>query len=175
MSMMRWRIRVVLPHIRGRLLDIGCGLNHLTRSYDGEGIGVDVYQWGDVDLVVQDAVALPFPDGTFDTVTIIAALNHIPNRADALREARRVLRDNGRIIVTMIPPVTAGMWHTLRKPSDADQRERGMKGGEVYGLTAREVRRLFEESGFRLLHEQRFMLGFNRLTVACKTREQTDT
>jgi len=36
----------MLPHIRGRLLDIGCGTNKLVKSYMGEGIGVDVYQWG---------------------------------------------------------------------------------------------------------------------------------
>ena len=47
-----WRTRVVLPHIRGRLLDVGCGLNELVKAYTGEGTGVDVYQWGDVDLVV---------------------------------------------------------------------------------------------------------------------------
>jgi len=76
--LLRWRVRMVLPHIRGRLLDIGCGTNLLVRPYDGEGIGVDVYQWGDVDLVVEDSAKLPFESGEFDTVTIISAINHIP-------------------------------------------------------------------------------------------------
>lgn len=174
MSMMRWRIRVVLPHIRGRLLDVGCGLNHLTRSYEGDGVGVDVHQWGDVDLVVEDSADLPFPDRSFDTVTIIAALNHIPTRADALSEAHRVLKDDGRIIITMIPPLTAKVWHRLRKPWDADQKERGMKEGEVYGLTVLVVRRLLQETGFRISLEQPFMLGLNRLTVAVKAATKTE-
>jgi SAM-dependent methyltransferase len=170
-ALTRWRTRIVLPHIRGRLLDIGCGVNHLTRTYAGEGLGVDVFQWGDVDLVVQDAGALPFPDRSFDSVTIIAALNHIPNRAAVLREAHRVLADDGRLIVTMIRPLTSRVWHALRSPWDTDQRERGMKDGEVFGLTAQEVRGLLKETGFRVSYEHPFMLGLNRLTVAGKTAE----
>jgi len=46
------RICAVLPYITGRLLDIACGTNALVRAYDGQGLGTDVYQWGDVDLIV---------------------------------------------------------------------------------------------------------------------------
>jgi hypothetical protein len=53
--LLNWRIKAVLPHIHGRLLDIGCGTNDLVKSYKGEGVGIDVYQWGDVDLVVDDS------------------------------------------------------------------------------------------------------------------------
>jgi SAM-dependent methyltransferase len=163
-----WRTRVVLPHIRGRLLDIGCGLNELVRTYTGDGVGVDVYQWGEVDLVVEDTADLPFGDGEFDTVAIVAALNHIPNREDALVEACRVLRPGGRIIVTMIAPPVGRMWHLARKPWDADQMERGMKPGEVPGLSRGEVHRLLEQAGFRIKTEERFMLGLNLLTIATK-------
>lgn len=51
--LMEWRIRTVIPHIKGRLLDIGCGTNQLVKTYKGEGVGVDVYQWGYVDLIVE--------------------------------------------------------------------------------------------------------------------------
>jgi ubiquinone/menaquinone biosynthesis C-methylase UbiE len=161
----------VLTHVRGRLLDIGCGTNHLATVYGGEAIGVDVFQWRHVDLVVKDAAHLPFPDGCFDTVAIVAALNHMPNRADVLREAHRVLANDGRLIVTMIPPLVSRVWHALRSPWDRDQRERGMKEGEVYGLAPRAVRELLEAAGFRVSFERRFMLGFNRLTVAEKALE----
>ncbi len=166
---------MVLPHVRGRLLDIGCGLNALVRSYSGEGIGVDVHQWGDVDLVVDDSASLPYRDGEFDTVTIVAALNHIPNRTDVLREAHRVLKVGGKIIVTMIPPPVGRLWHVLRGSWDADQRERGMKEGEVYGMTGSEIRLHLAQAGFRISYEQRFMLGFNRLTVATKPAEYPET
>ncbi len=162
-----WRIRMVLPHIRGRLLDIGCGANRLVRRY-GNGVGCDVHDWGDVDHVVEDTAKLPFDDASFDTVTIIAALNHIPNRLDVLREARRVLRPGGRIILTMIPPTISTVWHTLRRPWDDDQTERGMKEGEVYGLTRRQVEDLLREAGLAVRVSRAFMFGVNRLTVAEK-------
>jgi SAM-dependent methyltransferase len=161
------RIRAVLPYVDGRLLDIGCGTNELVRVY-GNGVGVDVYQWGTVDLVVGNTSDLPFDDESFDTVTIIAALNHIPNRQEVLREAHRLLRRDGRIIITMIPPCLSKVWHFFRKPWDADQKERGMVHGEVFGFTREEVRSLVKEAGFDVILEKRFMLYINRVTVAKK-------
>lgn len=171
-----WRIRTVFPHVRGRLLDVGCGMNQLVRRYRN-GIGVDVHQWGDVDIVVNDSSRLPFGNAEFDTVTILAALNHIPNRESALLEAFRVLRPGGTLVVTMIPPALSRAWHALRRPWDVDQTERGMKPGEVYGLARVEVRRLIEVAGFRIERASGFMLGINTLTVASRpaSAPQRDT
>lgn len=163
-----WRKTVVLPYVEGRLLDIGCGLNELVAGYEGKGTGVDVYQWGKVDLVVEDSSSLPFENETYDTVAIIASLNHIPNRSMVLSEAYRLLKPGGKIVLTMIPPGIAWVWHLLRKPWDADQKERKMKQGEVYGLRRAEVRRLLTEAGFTIVIEESFMLGINRLTIATK-------
>jgi len=159
---------VVFPHIRGRLLDLGCGINVLVGKYKKDSIGVDVYQWGKVDLVVEDSAELPFEDGVFDTVTVIAALNHIRNRAEVLQEVHRVLKCDGRLIITMIPPGVSRVWHILRKHWDADQKERGMGEGEVFGLTLKDIHGLLAGAGFLVLFEKKFMLGVNRITVAGK-------
>jgi ubiquinone/menaquinone biosynthesis C-methylase UbiE len=159
---------MALPHVRGRLLDIGCGSNELLRRH-GNGVGCDVYQWGGVDIVVEDSSNLPFDDASFDTVTIIAALNHIPNRESVLTEAHRVLQPGGRLIVTMIPPTISMIWHKVRAPWDADQHERGMVEGELYGLHPAEVRKLMRNAGFRVILEQPFQLWINRVTVAEKS------
>lgn len=165
--LMRWRIGAVRPHLAGRLLDIGCGTNQLVRAH-GQGVGVDVFPWEGADLVVDDTAHLPFADGEFATVTIIAALNHIPNRREVLREAHRLLEPGGRIVLTMIPPRISALWHALRRPWDHDQTERGMQPGEVYGLTPTAMRALLAEAGFVVEREQRFMLGVNRVTIARK-------
>jgi SAM-dependent methyltransferase len=166
---MQWRLRAVLPNISGKLLDIGCGTNELVRQYKGEGLGVDVFQWGDVDLVIEDSANLPFENKAFDTITIIAALNHIPKRRTVLKEAHRVISDQGKIIITMIPPLVSRIWHFLREPWDADQSERGMKIGEVYGLSTTTVRGLLDDAGFSVIKEKRFMMGVNCLTIARKS------
>lgn len=164
-----WRIRVVLPYLEGRALDIGCGTNELLRRY-GNGIGVDVHQFGGADLIVEDTSKLPYKDGEFDTVCIIAALNHIPNRSEVLKEGHRLLRENGILLITMIPPTLSRFWHWIRSPWDRDQHERGMHEEEVFGFTRAEVRQQVLSAGFAIIEEKPFMLGINTLTVARKQR-----
>jgi len=53
------RVIKTLEYTTGRALDIGCGSNNYIRSY-GNGIGVDVYPWDGVDVVVKDTSKLPF-------------------------------------------------------------------------------------------------------------------
>ena len=158
------RIAAVLPHLRGELLDIGCGANHLVRAY-GNGVGVDVYDWGDVDCLVKDTGHLPFDDRTFMTISIIAALNHIPNRKAVLKDCNRLLMDSGRLIITMIPPFISSVWHKIRSPWDVDQKKRGMKTGEVYGMTFEQINLLCVQTGFVFDHQEKFMLGINSLYI----------
>jgi len=106
------RINAVLEHITAgmKLLDIGCGDNALVkehRSKGGEGLGVDVYSWDGVDEVVADSSRLSFESGSFDCVTIVAALNHIPNRENTLMEVHRVLKKNGQLVITLLNPTVS--------------------------------------------------------------------
>ena len=171
---MHWRIAAVLPHLRGRVLDVGCGTNDLLKTYRQAGgqpraadsVGVDVFDWPGADLLVGDSADLPYGDGSFDTVAIVAALNHIPNRAAVLRECRRLLRPGGRAVLTMLPPTLSWAWHQLRRPWDADQTERGMQPGEVWGLSRRQIDALLRGAGFEPTRRSRFMFGLNLLTLA---------
>ncbi|HVS81004.1 MAG TPA: glycosyltransferase [Pyrinomonadaceae bacterium] len=159
------RLSVVLPHIRGRLLDIGCGYNNLVRAY-GSGVGVDVYKWDGVIVEIDDASSLPFPDDSFETVTIVAALNHIPNRQEALNEIRRVLCPNGKLLLTMIGPVTGWVAHLFFRH---DESVRGGLGeNEKKGMAKQEIRSLLTETGFKVVEECSFELGLNTLFIARK-------
>jgi ubiquinone/menaquinone biosynthesis C-methylase UbiE/predicted ester cyclase len=51
------------------------------------------------EMVVGDATSLPFPDESFDTVVCTYGLCTIPDDAAAVREAKRVLRPGGRILL----------------------------------------------------------------------------
>ena len=164
---MNWRISAVFPLIRGYLLDVGCGTNQLVKRY-GNGLGVDVYPWENVDVLVEDTSRLPIEDETFDTITIIAALNHIPNRKQVLNEINRVLKKDGLLIITMINPSISRIWHFLRRSRDADQNERGMMEGEVYGFTRRDLKKLLKSSNFEVITEKPFMLYLNRVICAKK-------
>lgn len=52
-----------------------------------------------LDWVVGDAMALPFPDNTFDVYTISFGIRNVTRIPDALSEALRVLKPGGRIMV----------------------------------------------------------------------------
>jgi SAM-dependent methyltransferase len=50
-------------------------------------------------LLVADAQALPFPDNSFDVTLAMHMLYHVPDRALAISELRRVLRPDGVALV----------------------------------------------------------------------------
>ena len=52
-----------------------------------------------LDWIVGDAMALPFADNSFDVYTISFGIRNVTRIDDALREAYRVLRPGGRIMV----------------------------------------------------------------------------
>lgn len=167
------RTATALARCRGLLLDIGCGTNELTRYYRSMqkmAIGVDVYLWPGTDVVC-DTTKLPFPDAFFDTVTMLACLNHVPRskRNRVLQEARRVLRENGQLLITMINPVVGLVAHTVRHRYDLDQLERGMGEEEDYGLWEREVKELLTRNGFRCVDAVPFVFGLNCLYIAEKS------
>ncbi|MDN3712240.1 bifunctional demethylmenaquinone methyltransferase/2-methoxy-6-polyprenyl-1,4-benzoquinol methylase UbiE [Paracoccus cavernae] len=62
--------------------------------------------------VTGDAMALPFPDNSFDRYTISFGIRNVTRIPDALREAHRVLRPGGRIVVLEFSqiPVPALQW-----------------------------------------------------------------
>ena len=159
------RMGVVRQFLTGRVLDIGCGGNLLVKAWrqqGGSGVGVDVYPWPGVDQVVEDTARLDFPAGDFDTITMVSCLNHIPNRREVLAEAHRLLRPDGRLVLTNLSPGISRVWHRWAF-WDEDQHERGMKPGEVWGFTHAELLALLRDAGFVLDAAHRFSWGLNRV------------
>lgn len=65
---------------------------------------------GNVDYLVADAERLPFPDDTFDCVTIGFGLRNVTDKAAALASMRRVLRPGGQLLVLEFStPVAPGL------------------------------------------------------------------
>jgi SAM-dependent methyltransferase len=80
----------------GRVLNIGSK----DTGFSGNVINVDIVSYPGVDIVA-DAHKLPFAEGEFDAVIIIALLEIVKDPAAVIAEVHRVLKTNGRIIASL--------------------------------------------------------------------------
>jgi demethylmenaquinone methyltransferase/2-methoxy-6-polyprenyl-1,4-benzoquinol methylase len=67
----------------------------------------------DLDFVAGDGTRLPFPDDTFDAVTISFGLRNIVDPDAALAEMLRVTRPGGRLVVCEFSHPTWGPFRTV--------------------------------------------------------------
>ena len=109
----------------GTILEIGCGPGllsaRLAQSYGLQVTGLDLDP-AMIELaranalkssagagrlptfVVGDVAALPFPDGSFDTVISTFSMHHWSDRTAGLDEIARVLADGGRALIWDLKP-----------------------------------------------------------------------
>lgn len=114
------RLMALLPEKTGAILDVGCGLGanalRLSKHYPADQItGVNISE-KQIEACrakapgsrfeVMNAVHLTFPDGSFDTVISVEAAFHFDTREKFLKEAYRVLKPGGRIVMadTLLSP-----------------------------------------------------------------------
>ena len=98
-----------------RVLDLGCGNGRYFPSFEKKNVeylGVDSSQelieiakskYPQAEFKVADALNLPLPADFFDRIYSIAVFHHIPSknlRIDFLKEAKRVLKPGGLLILT---------------------------------------------------------------------------
>lgn len=90
-----------------RILDLCCGTGDIAQRLPGRVIGVDFTaemlcvagaRTTRVRWVRADALRLPFPDASFDVVTVGYGLRNLADLDAGLREIRRILRPGGKLL-----------------------------------------------------------------------------
>jgi MPBQ/MSBQ methyltransferase len=101
-----------------QVLDVGCGIGGTSRyiaqqkpSWSVTGISISAQQISRAsDLAISqslnnvqfeccDAMKMPFPDNSFDVVWSCESAEHMPDKAEFLRECIRVLKPGGRFVL----------------------------------------------------------------------------
>lgn len=111
-------IKPLVNYVRSgdKILDLGCGNGRLVDLFEGQTadyIGIDNSEnlikaarekYPGKNFIVYNGLNIPFNDGYFDIIFCIAVLHHIPSkqmRIGFLKEANRVLKPGGRLILTV--------------------------------------------------------------------------
>ena len=146
---------------RGRILDVGCGNGNLFKFLpDGkyELVGVDFAENMIEEAKKDKAVAasffvadvedLPFTRDTFDIVVCNASFHHYVHPDAALTEMRRVLRENGKLLIgdPYPPAVLRPMMNMMTQYSNE---------GDFHFYGKKEMQKLLVKNGFGLISSVR--------------------
>jgi demethylmenaquinone methyltransferase/2-methoxy-6-polyprenyl-1,4-benzoquinol methylase len=119
----RWRRMVAqrAAAMGDRVLDVACGTGDVAFEIRAAGAhkvtGLDFSpemiaaaeakartRESDIDFLIGDAMALPFPDNSFDACTVSFGLRNMPDYAAAIAEMTRVLRPGGKFVCLEMTP-----------------------------------------------------------------------
>lgn len=114
----------VLPFLKGKVVDLGCGTCTLYEGKDVDLTGVDFSQealkrcrerYPSGKYVCADVRATGLPDGAFDTCIIIGVLDYFKDWQPVLAEARRITvlkNPDGVILVGLLNGFEGKDWKT---------------------------------------------------------------
>lgn len=163
--------RLIELGARGRMLDIGTGPGHIpllvcAQLAQVEVTGIDLSQRmleraqahrarsphaARLQFRLADAKRIDAPDGAYDTVFSNTILHHIPDPRPFLREAARVLRPGGVLLIRdLLRPQSAGQALELvrQHAAGASAHQQELFRASLHAaLTPEELRALADECG----------------------------
>lgn len=146
-DVVRQLVHQIAPDRSSRILEVGCSGGVLLRQLVADGYenvqGADISESAiDVararglrKVATMDATRLAFPDNSFQILIASDVLEHIEHPAEALKDWRRVLAPNGKLIVFV--PAFQALWSSHDEVNQHFRR-----------YSARQLRVALERAGF---------------------------
>lgn len=163
---------------RGRILDVAAGLGEFlslvkqTNKWQCFGTETSRYAVGftknkfDIELSFGQLEDMKYPESFFDAVCFWHALEHMPYPSEAIKEARRILKDNGFLFIAVPNDSWLGRRHffknALKKAINRLPLKRKLKLKKMYPeideegnkhlfyFTPRTLVKLLKKYGFRI-------------------------
>jgi len=153
---------------RGKILDIGCSTGlflNMAKKSGWETYGIDINEKAieyaktkyNLNVKAQDLETSNFPSNYFDVVTLFDSIEHMPNPLFALREAYRILKPNGLLLITtpnidgLFPKITyylfaktIGAWEHPTPP------------GHLYQFSQKTISKLLDRAKFNIIYFKSF-------------------
>lgn len=151
----------ILPPKSLRVLDVGCSSAVLTAQIadalpDSIITGLDSYKeaikfakakYPHIQFVTADAHRLPFTNNTFDLVICTETLEHLVDPKQALFEMKRVLKKNGKAIISMDSGsfLFRTIWYFWTKTKG-----RVWQDAHLHEFNSNILEKLIKQSGFKI-------------------------
>jgi 2-polyprenyl-3-methyl-5-hydroxy-6-metoxy-1,4-benzoquinol methylase len=163
------RIRIVRPHLEGKVLDYGCGigvLNELVRPENYVGVDIDSES---IEIArkryprcyfyhMSELPAYHF----YKTIVCLAVIEHLDSPLLVLKKFKEILSQNGKLIITT-PHPSYDLIHAIGAHVGLFSQEGRKEHHEL--LNKDSLVQLATDSGFYVKHYQRFLLGANQLAI----------
>ncbi len=164
------RISVVKPYVKGRVLDVGCGTGPLTDIVQHElYLGIDnnnnVLQQASIlhpKYNFQDK--LPLVKQKFNTIVVLAVIEHISNPIDFLISlANRLGNSNEDSIICTTPHPSMGWVHTVGAAVGIFSKHASEQHEEL--LNKQRMIEIAEKCNLNVTFYKRFLCGANQLII----------
>jgi ubiquinone/menaquinone biosynthesis C-methylase UbiE len=143
-----------------KILDVGSAngklLDYLSRKQAINGFGLEISEnfvaiarqsYPQFSFHQGSALSMPFPKDSFDVLICSASFHHFPNPRQFLKEARRVLKNDGRLVIAEIHlPIFLKYYNQYLDKYNHE--------GDVKVYSPRELAHLFAISGFELIKKR---------------------
>ena len=113
----------VVPFIRGKVLDLGCGPCVIYKDLDVDLTGVDFSEeainqakinYPKGKYLVSDALKTNLPSGEFDTILMLGLLDYYPDWTEIIAEVKRLVKPNGKIFATLLDGFDGHNWKNYK-------------------------------------------------------------